>query len=79
LLIKVSFLTLLFLAGCMSAGDMKNLTSGRVGCPANEITIEEHSKTIYSTNWTAACKDRKYYCVQDESSAVYTVSCKAGD
>jgi len=58
---------------------MKNLSSERVGCSPSEITIEEHSGTIYSTDWTAACKDRTYHCVQDESSPVYTVSCTAAD
>ena len=76
---KISFLSLLLLAGCTSADDMKSLSSERVGCPASEITIEEHSGTIYSTDWTAACKDRTYHCVKDESSNDYTVSCTAAD
>jgi hypothetical protein len=38
------------------------VTSSKIGCPANEITISEIAGTMTTSTWVATCKGQKYYC-----------------
>lgn len=48
------------------------ISAGHVGCAEDEITISEEHVGMTSTTWTAACRDKVYYC----SGAGNTLGCK---
>lgn len=47
-------------AGC--AAQIKSATSGQIGCPADEIEIQDHETGWSSVTWTAICRGKRHYC-----------------
>ena len=69
-------LSILFSTGSITVDDMKDLSSGLVGCSPNEITIEDPGSTSTTNNWTAICKGKTFKCsYQYHSGFDQTVSC----
>lgn len=58
----LSVVFLLVIAGCAGMPTISQLraeaSSGRVGCPANEIAISNNERLT----WTASCRDKVFYC-----------------
>lgn len=51
------------LAGCTSARISRDLSSGVIGCPSEDITIVDEEATISGTHtWIAVCDDKRYAC-----------------
>ena len=51
------------IAGCTSARISRNLSSGAIGCPSQEIQITNETAGIEGThNWTAVCKGQTFIC-----------------
>jgi len=56
--------TLLF-TGCMTNENLsKDFSSGRIGCPTEEITIINEKASTFggSHTWVAECRGRYYIC-----------------
>jgi hypothetical protein len=71
---KVGFIfSLLVLSGCAVTNPeiSKNLTSGVIGCPPNEITITNETASKESNhNWTAECEGKVFICSYHPTSGV---------
>jgi hypothetical protein len=70
-IIILLFLTLI--SGCAVTNPeiSKNLTSGVIGCPPNEITISNETASMESNhNWTAECKGKIFICSYHPTSGV---------
>jgi hypothetical protein len=76
---KLLLLPVVILMGCMSTGDMQDLSSDHIGCSPNDITIEDPGSTSVTYNWTAICNGKTYICSQDLSGYNPTVSCAERD
>lgn len=51
------------LAGCTSARISRDLSSGVIGCPANDINIIDEDATMSGTHtWIAECNGKKHAC-----------------
>jgi len=61
----------------ISQESMKSLSSGRIGCTPDDITIIESSSSSSTYNWTAVCKEQEFVCIQDLSGLDQTVTCTA--
>lgn len=48
------------LTGC--GPNLRNATSGQIGCPPNEVTVSDHKKHFNSSTWTATCRGEVFYC-----------------
>ena len=53
----LGFIAVLALSGC--AASQAGVTSGRIGCPEDEVQIANTG----TGTWTATCRGRTYYCV----------------
>jgi hypothetical protein len=63
----------LTILGCANLADV---STGEVGCPADEINITDEQSHWSGKNWTAECRGELFYCTalaQDGGGAV--VSC----
>lgn len=65
-------ISVILLTGCTNARISKNLSSGAIGCPANQIKIQnETASTIGGMhNWTAICNGISYICSYQETTGV---------
>jgi len=55
----------LLFTGCMTNENLsKNFSSGRIGCPSEEITIINEKATTFGSShtWVAECRGRYYIC-----------------
>lgn len=54
----------LAVAGCSTTNERvsKALASGAVGCPTDEVQIENETATGKIHNFTAVCKGQRYAC-----------------
>lgn len=65
------FASMLLLTACTSARVSKNLSSGVIGCPANQITIQNETATVDGLhNWTAICNGVSYICSYQTTTGV---------
>jgi hypothetical protein len=48
--------------GCASLFPVQGVTSGEIGCPAEDITITNDEPGFNERTWTAECNGRTYYC-----------------
>lgn len=60
----VAFCFLLSLSGCASVSMAKRMSAGQVGCPPDNITIENYDHGLVSSTWTAKCEGKTYYCTR---------------
>ena len=61
----IIFCTLL-LAGCQTIEQLRaEVTSGHVGCPADQIQTSDHKQL----NWTASCRGKTFYCVTGDGTS----------
>jgi hypothetical protein len=67
----VAFATLgsAFAFGCTS---LESLSSGKVGCAPEDVTISDESSGYVTTTWRASCHGRVFFCSNDRNG---TVSC----
>jgi hypothetical protein len=56
------------LSGC--AASLRAATSGKIGCPEEEIAITRTSAGLGPATWTAECRGRRFFC-----GATATLSC----
>jgi hypothetical protein len=60
---RATLLTLLLLCGCAASTEsLQSASSGEIGCSPNDIAISEYKLNMYTSSWTAVCKDKTYYC-----------------
>jgi hypothetical protein len=56
-------LTALGTSGC--AAQLRATTSGKIGCPEQEVTISDVSPVrLGPATWTATCRGKRFYCSQ---------------
>jgi hypothetical protein len=48
--------------GCAGLFPVQGVTSGEIGCPAEDITITNDEPGFNERTWTAECNGRTYYC-----------------
>jgi hypothetical protein len=61
------------LAGCAAFAISES--SGQIGCPEEEISIQNDSGGGFvNRTWTVTCRNRKFYCTHNFTAA--TTSCK---
>ena len=59
------FVMVMAVSGCMSIGTAQRISSGKIGCPPNEIIITNFQQPIISPiTWVAECKGKKYFCTE---------------
>lgn len=65
-------LTLIGLStACTSARVSRNLSSGVIGCPANQITIKDERASFGGLHtWIAECNGQQFYCSYQETTGV---------
>lgn len=63
--VLIIFCTLL-LAGCQTIEQLRaEVSSGHVGCPADQIQTSDHKQL----NWTASCRGKTFYCVTGDGTS----------
>ncbi len=69
-LIGLSFL--LLISGCTNERISRNLSSGAIGCPVSQITIQNETASAIGGmhNWTAICNNQYYICSYQETTGV---------
>lgn len=61
--------------GCgVSISQVKNATSGKIGCPPTQITIEDHVQNMSGHTWTARCRGKVHYC---SATSNHQIDCSA--
>ncbi len=56
----------LLLAGCQTIEQLRSeVSSGHVGCPADQIQTTDHKQL----NWTATCRGKTFYCVTGDGTS----------
>ena len=71
----VIFILYLTITGCAaSTAELRALSSGKIGCPENTITIENSSVGMKTASWTVKCKGKTYFCAGDDM--LRGVTCK---
>ena len=59
----VVLMGLLIVAGCTSARVSRNLSSGAIGCPPQDIEILNETASYDGThNFEAICKGKRFFC-----------------
>ncbi len=61
---------LLSVAGC--AAPLNEITSGRIGCSPDEISIVETDGGWKTQTWTATCRGRTYYCSELRDATLHS-------
>lgn len=68
-MMKTILAACIFLSGCAgfpTADQLRSeVSSGYVGCPANEIHVSDHT----SLTWTAECRGKVFYCRTGDGTA----------
>jgi hypothetical protein len=54
--------SLVFLGGCFGAEALQQVSSGYVGCPADEVEITNDTAGFNQRSWDASCRGRTYHC-----------------
>ncbi|WP_140413857.1 hypothetical protein [Bathymodiolus platifrons methanotrophic gill symbiont] len=60
-LIITTFIVVL-IQGCTSTRISRDLSSGAIGCPAQEIKISNETAHINTHNWVASCRGKIFIC-----------------
>ena len=72
--VLIGLFSLVLISGCTSARISKSLSSGAVGCPANEITIKNERASFGGLHtWIAECKGHQFVCSYQETTGVNCV------
>lgn len=67
----IALIASLLIAGCTSGRACRNLSSGVIGCPANQIIIKNETASFGGMhNWTAICNEKTYICSYQETTGV---------
>lgn len=62
---KIMVLLISFtLLGCTSTGTIRSLSSGRIGCPPEEIEVQNENSSYLTgvSSWAVICRGKKFYC-----------------
>ncbi len=54
----------LSLGGCMT---YEGRTSGIIGCPVDEVRIDNKQRQFETITWKASCRGRAFYCTGDSA------------
>ena len=77
-MIKIAALVALSvsLSGCMAHYEkqLRSETSGRIGCPQEEIKLIGRKYHFTNQTWTAECRGNRYFCTQ-ATVPPYNLSC----
>ena len=66
----LAVLLCLGLCGCVSLRTVQNLSSGKIGCPPDEIKITNlQPPGLSPMTWVAECKGIKYYCTESVTAS----------
>ncbi|APR83936.1 Hypothetical protein A7982_09285 [Minicystis rosea] len=60
LLVPMAAVSSLALVSC--AATMRDITSGKIGCPPEEVEIVKDNVGFTTRTWTATCRGRTFYC-----------------
>ncbi|MEK6706551.1 MAG: hypothetical protein AAB116_13215 [Candidatus Poribacteria bacterium] len=71
-MIVLGFITFVFF-GCAS---LPKLTSGKIGCPPDEIKITDDNASIGTRTWIAKCRGKRYFCSAQAAGYTTDISCK---
>ncbi|MEI6896230.1 MAG: hypothetical protein V5786_01850 [Psychromonas sp.] len=71
-IILITTMLVALITGCTSSRISRNLSSGAIGCPANEITIQNETASFIGGmhNWTAICNGKSHICSYQETTGV---------
>ena len=58
--ILLVIIVIIIIVGC--SGDLKNISSGFVGCSSNEIIISDVDSSLDTESWKVNCKGKTFYC-----------------
>jgi hypothetical protein len=74
----IASILLLLLVPALGCASLQNVTSGQIGCPAEEIQIVSDEAGWGTRTWTAQCHGKTYYCSAHGGGQYSTpqVSCK---
>jgi len=73
---EVVLLVLFIVSPILGCTTLPELSSGEIGCPADEVTISDHEMSWRSDTWTAECRGRRFYCTGvPPAEGGVTVSC----
>jgi hypothetical protein len=59
----------------MGCANLPQISSGRIGCSTDAITISDHLVSYTERTWTATCKGRRYFCSAHAVGSDESVSC----
>lgn len=66
IIIMFIFMALTIIGCAASTAELRALSSGKIGCPANEIAIEDSRVGMKTASWTAKCQGKPYFCSGDD-------------
>jgi hypothetical protein len=80
-IILITTMLMVLITGCTSAPISRNLSSGAIGCPANQILISNETATAIGGmhNWTATCNGKSYICSYQGTTGVNCSSSSDSD
>jgi hypothetical protein len=73
--LRAPLLAFLLVLGCVSAGLLKNLSAGQVGCSPDEVVVSQENTVGATASWYAQCRGHNYWCSAAGEKSVAT-SCK---
>lgn len=76
---KIYLIAVVLLTGCTNTSISKKMSSGAIGCPANQIAIQNETASGFlggMHNWTAICNGTSYVCSYQETTGV---NCSASE
>ena len=55
---------IIFLLGCVSKSQIRQVSAGHIGCSHNNITILDYKSNYWapSKTWIAICKGKRFIC-----------------
>lgn len=64
----------LLLSGCVA--QLQSISSGAIGCPPDEISIEDKVIGYSTVSWTAECRGQRFYCSALSSQHSTMANCR---
>jgi hypothetical protein len=68
----LTLMAIMTLFGCTSATISKNLAAGAIGCPPNDIVIQNETATLIGSmhNFEAVCKGKRFICSYQPTTGI---------
>ena len=58
--ILLVIIVIIIIVGC--SGDLKNMSSGIIGCSSREMIISDVDSSWDTESWKVNCKEKTFYC-----------------